>query len=100
MITDLGGFPLTSAMLDIQSNQERLLSIKIDCLAGYFLRCATVPEIQVSARHEDSPDFTDLESDGLDLTAWQDLRETFQIKLSVGEISEIKELVFDLTVSQ
>lgn len=99
MIYDLDQNPLSAAALSIRSGEQKIISVLIDAENDNLLRSETVAELLVEAKHNDQLSWTNLETDGLDLSAWSGSRATFQIRLTAGTITEIEERVFTLSVS-
>ena len=84
MIYDMSGNILNVGSLDIVSGESRDILCQIDGKAGKILRAEITGDLQITAKQTDQPDFTDLETTGLDLTEFDGSREGFVIRLTAA----------------
>lgn len=99
MFYDKDDNPINNFSFSVNSADEQIMTLQIDCASGKSLRSQTVSDLAVSARHGTSGSWTDLETTGLDLGAWNGSRETFQIRFVAAPVSSVNTKNFSLYVS-
>ena len=99
MIYDHDLKPLLSVTASIQSNEEKVFDIYIDCKAGYYLRASVTADLQVLGKHDGHGGFTNIETTGIDLTPFDGDQELFKIKVVAGTITTFDKRAFRLIVS-
>lgn len=80
---DIDENPLSSYSGSIVEETTLFYTIKIDCETGKHLKISIpVEDLIISAKHHLAADYVSLEDGvGLNLTAWNGIRETFIIKI-------------------
>jgi hypothetical protein len=86
MIRDTNG-PLDTITLALESGQNRVYTITIDCFTGHELSGEVVGDIAVEARHGIVGAYTDIETTPIDLSPYNGSTETFQIRVTAGTIT-------------
>jgi hypothetical protein len=99
MLYDSNGQLLTSAAVSIDANSQTVFAVKAECRTGYFLSATAVDDLLVEARHPGDSDWIDIETAPLDLSAFDGNIEDFEIRFTAGNVSEISNRAFTLSVS-
>lgn len=82
------------------SGEVLTFTIPIICTTGYTLRVlqGSVTNVAIEARHGVAGAFTNIETTELDLSPWDGSTENFQVRITVGTISAVTRIQFDLNV--
>lgn len=99
MLYDSNGGLLTAASISIDAGSQTVFQIKAECRSGYFLSATTVADLLVEARHLGDSVWIDIETLPLDLSVFDGTIQDFEIRLTAGNVSEITNRAFTLSVS-
>lgn len=98
MIYDLDDNLLRSGQVSVDAPGTQILTIRVECRGGYFLRAAAA-DLAVAGRRVGDIDWTDLKSGQISLTPFTGTRQNFEISLTAAGVSIVKRAVLDLRVS-
>lgn len=87
MIYDIDDNPLPSYLMNLASSGVSQFPIKVNCRTGLYLRSQTVSDILVEGRKLGDVSWINLETTGIDLSADDGTRQTYEVRLTAGSIS-------------
>lgn len=83
-----GGIMQDVVSLSLESTQNRVYTVTIDCFDGHELSLGTaVTDLTVEAKHSAAGSYTDIETTAIDLSTWAGTTQTFNIRLTAGTIT-------------
>lgn len=89
MFYDLNDNPISSYSGSIDTQAEHVYNIKVDCRTGRFLACGPVSDMVIEARAFGDLTWIDLESNRIDLSAFNGTRRRFEIRVTAGAVTSI-----------
>jgi hypothetical protein len=84
MIYNSSAVPINNVALSLESGQNRIYTILIDCYSGHTLSAEIVGDVVIEARQGTAGAWTDIETTPISLTSYNGTRETFQFRVTSG----------------
>lgn len=82
MIYDIDNNPLPSYLMNLASSGIFQFSIRVNCRTGLHLRSESVSDLSVEGRKLGDSTWINLETTPIDLSADNETRQTYEIKLT------------------
>lgn len=90
MIFDLDNNPITAGSVSVEASGDCILTIRIDCRAGFALRADAGDHLTIEARKSGDSVWINLQSSEIDLSAYTGNRIEFEIRLSADASTGIE----------
>lgn len=90
MILDTNDNPITKFAYAQQKATAKTLQIKVDCKTGYRLFCDPTANLTVEGKLSSDVSYTNLESSFIDLSPYNGIRKTFDIRITTDNVSRVK----------
>lgn len=82
MIFDLNNNRIFSGGIALESEEAKILSVRLDCRTGYVLSAES--PMTVEARLAGDTPWVDIKTSPISLTTWNGTRQTFEIRVTAG----------------
>lgn len=87
MIYDIDNNPLPSYLMNLDGSGIFQFTIRINAKAGKYLRSESVSDLLVEGRHEGDSSWINLETTGIDTSAFDGTRTNYEIRLTADAVS-------------
>lgn len=87
MIYDIDNNPLPSYLMNLAASGVFQFSIRVNCRTGLHLRSESVSDLAVEGRKQGDVSWVNLEGTGIDLSADDGTRQTFEVRLTAAGVS-------------
>lgn len=87
MIYDINNNPLSSYLMNLAAFGVFQFFIRVNCRTGLYLRSEIVSDFVVEGRKQGDISWINLESTGIDLSADNGTRQTFEVRLTAESVS-------------
>lgn len=98
MIFDLDDNPVQSFPFSIESEEVKTFTVRLECRTNYFLRAQNVSLLTIEARKAGESSWTNIETDAINLSAFDGTRQNFEIRMTAAEVSGAENINFKITV--
>jgi hypothetical protein len=98
MLYDVNNNPITHISFSMRPGDVTDLIFQIDCEAGKEFHCDVVGDLVVEAKHYLSGTWINIETSTIDLETWVGTRQTFNCRITAGEVGEITRRQFNLRI--
>jgi hypothetical protein len=87
MIYDIDNNPLPSYLMNLAASGVFQFSIRVNCRTGLYLRSQSVSDLLVEGRKQGDISWINLETTGIDLSADNETRQTFEVRLTASAVT-------------
>ena len=100
MIFDKNGQSLSNGNLTIEAGSVTVFEVKIECRNNFSLFAAVTPDMLIEARALNGENgWTNIETTPINLSDYAGTLQIFEIRLTAGDVPDITDLAFTLSVA-
>ena len=88
MIYDIDSNPLPSYLMNLDAGSVYVFTIRINCRTGVYLRSESVSDLLVEGKKSTDSVWVNLETTPIDLSAYSDTFQNYDIRLTAGAVSD------------
>lgn len=101
LITDIDGTPINYlSFSQEESSDSAVFVVRVPCLAGQWLKAEANADVSVMAREHGTVDpFADLNTDPIDLAAYDGTNQAFDVFIRTGAVSGMVSTAVRLTAT-